>query len=227
MAFVSSLARAAVACLCAAASLSTIVDAQVPEAMALVDRTMAAAEDRSPHRRAPDGRESLPHGAPSGVDRASEPSTSRADGFTMHGRRSSARRRRQSRTAPRSSLWQSSSCRWARGTPHVELLTQMASAAPRDVQLRLTLAEALVATGKPAQAVQELDEAQGIAPADPELLFALASGYLRVKKSRCGRDAAGARGHRAPSARNLRAHRAGRTAISGTTTARGALCAPR
>ena len=64
----------------------------------------------------------------------------------------------------------------------VELLTKMTSEAPRDVQLRLTLAEALVATGKPAQAAQELEEAQAIAPADPELLFALASGYLRVKK---------------------------------------------
>ncbi len=68
------------------------------------------------------------------------------------------------------------------GHAAVEILTKMASAAPRDVQLRLTLAEALVATGKPEQAAQELDEAQAIAPADPELLFALASGYLRIKK---------------------------------------------
>ncbi len=68
------------------------------------------------------------------------------------------------------------------GEAAVEILTRLASAAPRDVQLRLTLAQALVATGKPAQAAQELDEAQAIAPADPELLFALASGYLRVKK---------------------------------------------
>ena len=35
---------------------------------------------------------------------------------------------------------------------------------------------------KPGEAAQELEEAQAIEPADPELLFALASGYLRVKK---------------------------------------------
>jgi tetratricopeptide (TPR) repeat protein len=68
------------------------------------------------------------------------------------------------------------------GAPAVEILTKMTTASPRDVRLRLTLAQALVATGKPAEAAQELDEAQAAASADPELLFALASGYLRVKK---------------------------------------------
>jgi tetratricopeptide (TPR) repeat protein len=68
------------------------------------------------------------------------------------------------------------------GDQAIETLTRMASAAPRDVQLRLTLVQALVSTGKPEQAAQELDEAAGIEPDDPELQFALAAGYLRVRK---------------------------------------------
>ena len=38
------------------------------------------------------------------------------------------------------------------------LLTRMASASPRDIQIRLTLAEALFAAGKTEEAAQELDE---------------------------------------------------------------------
>ena len=64
----------------------------------------------------------------------------------------------------------------------VTILTRLTSAAPRDVQLRLTFAQALVALGKPGEAEQELEAAEAIAPADAELAFALASGYLRVKK---------------------------------------------
>jgi tetratricopeptide (TPR) repeat protein len=64
----------------------------------------------------------------------------------------------------------------------VEILTQMASASPRDVQLKITLAQALVAMNKPGEAAQELAEAEAIAPAEPELVFALASGYLRIRK---------------------------------------------
>jgi tetratricopeptide (TPR) repeat protein len=63
-----------------------------------------------------------------------------------------------------------------------EILTRMTTASPGNIQLRLTLAQALVAMGKSGEAAQELDVAQGIAPQDPEVLFALAAGYLRVKK---------------------------------------------
>jgi len=62
------------------------------------------------------------------------------------------------------------------------ILTRMASASPNDVAIRRTLAQALAAVGKPEEAVQELEEARGNAPDDPELAFALGSAYLRVKK---------------------------------------------
>jgi tetratricopeptide (TPR) repeat protein len=62
------------------------------------------------------------------------------------------------------------------------ILTRMATASPSDVAIRRTLAQALAALGKPAEAVQELEEARGIAPVDPELAFALGSGYLRLKR---------------------------------------------
>jgi tetratricopeptide (TPR) repeat protein len=64
----------------------------------------------------------------------------------------------------------------------VRILTPMTLAAPRNVQLRLTLAQALVAMNKPGEAAQELEEAQALEPTDPAVLFALAAGYLRVKK---------------------------------------------
>jgi tetratricopeptide (TPR) repeat protein len=64
----------------------------------------------------------------------------------------------------------------------VRILTAMTRSAPRNVQLKLTLAQALVALDKPAEAAQELDAAQTVGTTDPSLLFALASGYLRVKK---------------------------------------------
>ena len=79
----------------------------------------------------------------------------------------------------------------------VEILTRLTSAAPRDVQRRLTLAQALVAPGKPGRGrCRNCEEAETVAPADAELMFALASGYLRVKNvdaaealfaTRCGR----------------------------------------
>ena len=48
------------------------------------------------------------------------------------------------------------------GDQAVETLTKMVSASLRDIQLRLTLAQALVVTGRPEQAAQELDEAAAI-----------------------------------------------------------------
>jgi tetratricopeptide (TPR) repeat protein len=62
------------------------------------------------------------------------------------------------------------------------ILTRMASASPGDVAIRRALGQALAAVGKPAEAVQELEEARGLAPDDPELAFALGAAYLRVKK---------------------------------------------
>jgi tetratricopeptide (TPR) repeat protein len=62
------------------------------------------------------------------------------------------------------------------------LLSRLALASPADATLRRLLAQALVASGQPEQAVQELEEARGVLPNDLELAFALASGYLRLKK---------------------------------------------
>jgi tetratricopeptide (TPR) repeat protein len=64
----------------------------------------------------------------------------------------------------------------------VALLTQLAGRNPRDHKTRRLLAQALAANGEPAEAVQTLEEAHAAAPSDPELAFALASGYLRMKK---------------------------------------------
>jgi tetratricopeptide (TPR) repeat protein len=50
----------------------------------------------------------------------------------------------------------------------------------QELATRRLLAQALVAAGQPEQAVQELEEARGGHPDDPELAFTLASGYLRL-----------------------------------------------
>ncbi|MET0212791.1 MAG: tetratricopeptide repeat protein [Vicinamibacterales bacterium] len=63
------------------------------------------------------------------------------------------------------------------------LLTQMASASPRDIEVRLALAEALVAAGRKDEAAQELDEIRNVGPQDAESTFALATGYLRIGKT--------------------------------------------
>ncbi len=63
------------------------------------------------------------------------------------------------------------------------LLTQMASASPRDIEVRLTLAEALVAAGRKDEAAQELDEIRNVGAQDAESAFALATGYLRIGKT--------------------------------------------
>jgi tetratricopeptide (TPR) repeat protein len=64
----------------------------------------------------------------------------------------------------------------------VSLLTPIVSRNPKDVAARRLLARALMASGQAAEAVQELEEARGVAKDDLELAFTLASGYLRLKK---------------------------------------------
>ena len=66
--------------------------------------------------------------------------------------------------------------------PAIDILTRLVRDNSRDIAVRRLLAQALVAAGKPAEAVQELEEAHGAAPDDLELTFILASGYLRLKK---------------------------------------------
>ena len=64
----------------------------------------------------------------------------------------------------------------------VTILARLAGHDARDVTTRRLLAQALVAAGQPEEAVQELQEAHAAAPEDLELAFALASGYLRIKR---------------------------------------------
>lgn len=65
--------------------------------------------------------------------------------------------------------------------PAVTILTALAGRHPKDVPLRQLLTQALLASGQPEQAVQELEEARAASPNDPELAFLLAAGYLRLK----------------------------------------------
>ena len=65
--------------------------------------------------------------------------------------------------------------------PAVAILTSLTARHPKDVPLRQLLTQALLASGQPEQAVQELEEARAAAPDDPELAFLLAAGYLRLK----------------------------------------------
>jgi tetratricopeptide (TPR) repeat protein len=64
----------------------------------------------------------------------------------------------------------------------VTILTRLVGRNTKDAQAHRLLAQALVANGQGEEAVQEMEEAHGAAPDDPELTFMLASGYLRVKK---------------------------------------------
>jgi tetratricopeptide (TPR) repeat protein len=66
--------------------------------------------------------------------------------------------------------------------PALEILTRLVSESPKNGEIRRMLADALIAAGKPGEALQELDEARSIAADDPEVLFALASAYLQLKK---------------------------------------------
>jgi len=62
------------------------------------------------------------------------------------------------------------------------ILTRLVAAHPKDTARRRLLAQALIANRQPEEAVQALEEAHGVAPDDAETTFALATGYLRVKK---------------------------------------------
>ena len=66
--------------------------------------------------------------------------------------------------------------------PAVQILTRLARKDPKDVQTRRLLAQALVASGQGERSVRELEEAAAAAPSDLELAFALATGYLRLKR---------------------------------------------
>jgi tetratricopeptide (TPR) repeat protein len=62
------------------------------------------------------------------------------------------------------------------------ILTRLVAAHPKDPARRRLLAQALVANRQMDEAVQALEEAHAAAPQDAETAFALAGGYLRVKK---------------------------------------------
>ncbi|OLE81734.1 MAG: hypothetical protein AUF76_12190 [Acidobacteria bacterium 13_1_20CM_2_65_9] len=64
----------------------------------------------------------------------------------------------------------------------VAILTRRAGANSSDVRNRRLLAQALIANGQAEEAVQELEETAHARPDDPEITYALASGYLRLKK---------------------------------------------
>ena len=62
------------------------------------------------------------------------------------------------------------------------ILTRLVGANPKQPALRRVLAQALVASRQPEEAVQALEEAHRAAPDDLETTFALGFGYLRLKK---------------------------------------------
>ena len=64
----------------------------------------------------------------------------------------------------------------------VTILARLVSHNPKDIPTRRLLAQALGASGRPQEAVHELEEAYGHAPDDLEVAFALASSYLQAKK---------------------------------------------
>jgi tetratricopeptide (TPR) repeat protein len=64
----------------------------------------------------------------------------------------------------------------------VKILTRLSGGNPGDVQTHRLLAQALVANGQPEEAIQELEETAHARPDDPEIKYALASGYLRLKR---------------------------------------------
>ena len=64
----------------------------------------------------------------------------------------------------------------------VQILTRLVARDKSDIASRRLLAQALAASGQPAEAVQELEEAAATAPGDAELKFLLASGYLQMKR---------------------------------------------
>lgn len=62
------------------------------------------------------------------------------------------------------------------------ILTRLAAIRQKDAGLKRLLAQALILAGKPAEAVQLLEEAHSAAPDDLETTFALATGELRAGK---------------------------------------------
>ena len=64
----------------------------------------------------------------------------------------------------------------------VRVLTGVIAKNPKDGPARRLLARALTANGQITEAVQALEEAHAESPDDLEIGFALASGYLRIKK---------------------------------------------
>ena len=65
----------------------------------------------------------------------------------------------------------------------IPILTRLTAASPKQMPLKRLLAQALVAANQSGEAVQILEEAHGAAPEDLETSFALATGYLRLKKT--------------------------------------------
>lgn len=64
----------------------------------------------------------------------------------------------------------------------VTLMTHLATRHQKDMRIRLLLAQALMFSGRPGEAVQELEDARGDAPDDAEVIYALGAGYLRLGK---------------------------------------------
>jgi tetratricopeptide (TPR) repeat protein len=62
------------------------------------------------------------------------------------------------------------------------ILSRLSGTDPKNMRLRHLLAQAYIVSGSPEAAVQELEEAHGSAPDDLETVFALGSGYARLKK---------------------------------------------
>jgi tetratricopeptide (TPR) repeat protein len=63
-----------------------------------------------------------------------------------------------------------------------DVLARLSKKSPRDVKTRRLLAQALLANGQAAPAVQEFEAARAMAPDDLELAFAMAGAYLELKK---------------------------------------------
>jgi tetratricopeptide (TPR) repeat protein len=172
---------AALACVCCLAALEPTASAQISDPLAALDRSVAAAE------------ESLRIGERQVAD--SRYRTILLEGWMIlgaiaagDGQLAEARRafERASASAVDSDVALRSlaivQLQMGDTSPALEVLTQLAGAAPRSVEVRLTLAQALVAAGKPEEAAQELEEVRAQGVDDPELTFALASGYLRLKE---------------------------------------------
>jgi tetratricopeptide (TPR) repeat protein len=64
----------------------------------------------------------------------------------------------------------------------VRLLTRLSGRAPKDLQARRLLAQALAANGQPEEAVQTLEEAHALDADDPEVAFLLAAAYLQARR---------------------------------------------